>query len=241
MLSSFWSCASVRSGGEVRGDTDGSGTSCVRAWGSPPHPPIPQSTAWPRHPQPITLQLSGWAEQAAWVRVPRVRAASPPLLPPGQTRRGRAEVASASSCRDRAAVTLQMLRKVIGGRGEGDGEKEKKDGVRQEGAAQPRQGQGRRRPLTPAPPACLAGAAGAAAASCSPTCSAAPEPRRLRAPRPRCGADAHTPPWHPQTATQPGPGRRRGEVALAVPGDCALSLGLHSGGCSRGSQIPTPP
>ncbi|XP_039242343.1 potassium/sodium hyperpolarization-activated cyclic nucleotide-gated channel 2 isoform X1 [Pipra filicauda] len=41
----------------------------------------------------------------------------PPSCPPA--RAGRAEVASTPSCHDRAAVTLQMLRKVVGGPGEG--------------------------------------------------------------------------------------------------------------------------
>lgn len=89
-------------------------------------PPSPRAQRGYDTPLPITLQLPGWAEQDAWARVLRVGAGGseedlPHSCPPAG--RGRAEVASASSCRDRAAVTLQMLTKVIGGPGEGDEEK----------------------------------------------------------------------------------------------------------------------
>lgn len=64
MLSSFWSCASLRSGG----GRNPAHRPFLCAWGSPPRPPHPRAqrgrgTAWPRHPPPITLQLPGWAER----------------------------------------------------------------------------------------------------------------------------------------------------------------------------------
>lgn len=137
MLSSFWSCASLRSGG---GGTWPIAPSCVRGGLLlvPPTPghSVPGAQRGHGTPRPSPCSSQGGLSGNAWARVPRVRARGTEEGPPHSrppAGGGRAEVASAPSCRDRAAVTLQMLRKVIAGPGEGDEEKGEKDGVRQEG------------------------------------------------------------------------------------------------------------
>lgn len=146
MLSSFWSCASLRSVGGM-GNLPHRPLLC--AWGSPPRPLIPQGTVWPWHPCPSPCSSQGGLSRVRGrgscvsVHVALRRIPPPHSCPPAG--RGRAEVASASSCRDRTAVTLQMLRKVIAGPAEGDEEKGEKEGLRQEGgggAAQPQAGPG---------------------------------------------------------------------------------------------------